>query len=84
MYCTCGHHQDRHNIEPAYPCYDCDCTVFFHQRKVEVGDNVLIPNGEGKPLSGEVMSIDSNNVATIRLNDVTFIDTIKCRDMRLL
>lgn len=26
--CKCGHDRDRHEIEPPYPCYDCDCNGF--------------------------------------------------------
>ena len=26
----CGCAIDRHEIEPPYPCYDCDCLSFEH------------------------------------------------------
>jgi hypothetical protein len=45
--------------------------------KVSVGDSVLIPNGAGKPLSGKVESIDSNNVAVIRLDNFVVAEA-KC------
>lgn len=27
---SCGHARERHEEEPPYPCYDCDCETFSH------------------------------------------------------
>jgi hypothetical protein len=29
-YCKCGHGMSRHEIEPPYPCYECDCQGFTY------------------------------------------------------
>ncbi len=68
------------NINQGWLCEICSNT----SDEIDIGDRVLIPNGEGKPLSGKVISIDSNNVATIRVDDVSFPNDIKCTDLRLL
>lgn len=26
--CACGHRAERHEIEPPYPCHECDCQAF--------------------------------------------------------
>ncbi len=70
------------DINQGWVCDGCDYA--YDTPDVCIGDRVLIPNGEGKPLSGEVVSIGSDNIATIRLDDNTVTGTIKCRDMRLL
>lgn len=33
--CTCGHNRERHEIEPPYPCYDCECGSFDLPKKAE-------------------------------------------------
>ena len=32
---TCGHLLNRHEIEPPYPCYDCDCQSFSYVNGTE-------------------------------------------------
>jgi len=32
---VCGHPTYRHEIEPPYPCYDCNCPAFSYVIKEE-------------------------------------------------
>lgn len=52
--CQCGHAIERHDIEPPYPCYDCDCSSCTRfTPPTEASEQTTDSSGQNWPIKSE-------------------------------